>query len=298
MDLSIIILNHNGKQWLKDCFQSIFNNTHNISFEAILVDNASTDGSVEYTRQKFPLVKVIISKINVGFTRGNNIGIKEATGEYLCILNNDTIVLPGALNNLFHFVKSQPKRTIATGRILRFNGEIQPNCSNPPTFLQEYFNFTISKIKGSNPFALRFKKESIQKVGVVTGTFFVIKRKDMLELDGFDENIFIFYEDADLCLRFRKLGGQVLYYPYSVIKHYWGGYYKSFSLEAIRISYRSILYYFNKHYGRLYRFLFNVAVKMTSLIITVVLGSIIVFTFGCFKKVIEKNRLFLAVLKA
>lgn len=297
MELSIIILNHNGKQWLKDCFQSVFDNTHNISFEVILVDNASTDGSVEYVRKEFPQVKVIKNNANVGFTRGNNIGVKEAVGEYVCILNNDTIVLPDALNNLFNFVKTQPIKTIATGKILKFSGGIQPNCSNLPTFFREYLNFTFSKIKGPNPFTLRLKEDEIQKVEVVTGTYFMIKRSDMLELCGFDENIFIFYEDADLCLRFCKLGGQVLYYPDSVIKHYWGGYYKSCSLEALRISYRSMLYYFCKHYGKLYSSLFNISVKGTSLIISIILGVITLLTFGRFKKVIDKNKLFLSLLK-
>lgn len=298
MELSVIILNHNGKRWLKDCFQSIFENTRGINFEIILVDNASTDGSVEYVRKEFSEVKVVSNGENLGFTRGNNIGLREARGEYVCILNNDTVVLRDALNNLYNFIKSQTKKTIATGKIFTFSGEIQPNCGNLPSFLQEYFNFSFSKIRGPNPFNIKVKGDEVQEVGLVTGTFFMIKRDDMLELCGFDENIVIFYEDADLCLRFKKMGGQAMYYPDSVIKHYWGGYYRTYSFEGLRISYKSILYYFHKHYGRLYSCFFNISVKFTALLIIGVLSIMTVITLGFLKKVLEKNKLFLAILRA
>ncbi|MFA5032822.1 MAG: glycosyltransferase family 2 protein [bacterium] len=283
MELSIIILNYNGKHWLKDCLDSILKNTTNTNFEILLVDNASTDGSIEYVEKEFPSVKIIKNKTNVGFTRGNNIGIKEAVGEYICILNNDTIILSDAIENLLGFVKLHPLKVLAAGKLLGFDGKFQTNYTKYPEFLQEYLNFTIFKLKAPN-FLIRKKAciskengkyiDKICKVDVVTGTFFIIKREDMLKLGGFDENIFIFYEDADLCFRFRKNGGHIFYYPDAVIKHYMGGYYKSHKLDAIEKSYQSILYYFRKHYGRGYCFLFDFAVKKTIFIMLFYLMAI------------------------
>ncbi|MDD2889366.1 MAG: glycosyltransferase family 2 protein [bacterium] len=272
MELSIIILNYNGKHWLEGCLQSLFENIRSIDFEVIIVDNASTDGSIEYVEKEFSSVRIIKNKTNVGFTRGNNIGIKEAVGEYICILNNDTIILSDAIENLLGFVKSYPSKVLAAGRLLGFDGRFQTNYTRFPKFVQEYLNFTIFKLKAPK-FLVKKRAyvdkkngkyvDKVRKVDVVTGTFFIIKREDMLKLGGFDENIFIFYEDADLCFRFRKDGGHIFYYPDAVIKHYMGGYYKSHKLDAIKKSYQSILYYFRKHYGRGYCFLFDFAVKKT-----------------------------------
>ncbi|MDD5529606.1 MAG: glycosyltransferase family 2 protein [bacterium] len=309
MELSIIILNYNGKHWLKGCLQSIFKNTRKINFEVIVVDNASTDGSIEYVKKEFPSVKIISNETNVGFTRGNNIGLKEAGGEYICILNNDTIILPDAIANLLGFVKSHPLKILAAGKLLGFDENIQINYSKYPGFLQEYFNFTIFKLKASK-FLIRKrayipKKNSkyvdrICKVDVVTGTFFIIKREDMLELSGFDENIFIFYEDADLCFRFRKTGGHIFYYPDAVIKHYMGGYYKSHKLDGIEKSYQSILYYFRKHYGKVYCFLFVFLVKKTIFIILLCLMSLLPISnenLNYRKKIEEKIKMFHYILK-
>lgn len=299
MDLSIVVLNYNGKEFLKGCFHSIFKNTKKIDFEVILVDNASTDGSVEYIKKEFPKVKIIENKENVGFAKGNNIGVSMASGKYIIILNNDTIVLPDAFNNLVHFMEKQSKKTLATGKVLNFDGSLQLNCSKLPTFLKEYLNFTLCKVKGPNPLSKyrNWNSNLINKVEMVSGAFFIIEREEMMNLGGFDERIFIFYEDADLCFRFLKNGGQILYYPNSVIKHYWGGFFRPLKLEGLSISYRSVLYYFSKHFGKMYSRFFNVLVKISALILTALFGILAFSTLGFYKKAVEKFRIFFHILR-
>ncbi|MBA7631330.1 N-acetylglucosaminyl-diphospho-decaprenol L-rhamnosyltransferase [subsurface metagenome] len=297
IDASIIILNYNGKSYLKNCLTSIFENTHNITFEVILVDNASTDQSVEFVKGEFSAVRVIENKENVGFAKGNNIGVEQAKGEYIIILNNDTIVLPNAINNLISFMKKEPIKMIVTGKVLKFKRHFESNCGRFPTFLSEYLYFGFFLIRYiKNPYSQKFRiktweRDKLQEIDWVSGCYFAIKKDEMLKLNGFDENFFLYYEDVDLCYRFRNSGGRVLYYPQSVIKHLKGGTSQTDFLKAISINYKSAIYYFTKICGKFNAKILNLLIKITWLLDIIALSVLDISTFLKYSKIKKKLKL-------
>ena len=131
-DLSIVIVNNNAKNYLKNSVESIIKNLTGVRYEIIVIDNASVDGSAAMMRQFFPQAKTISAPRNLGFARANNLGIKEATGKYILLLNNDMVVIDGAINKLLEFINSNSKIGIATGKLIEENGKVQRNCRSFP----------------------------------------------------------------------------------------------------------------------------------------------------------------------
>lgn len=252
MKLSIIIVNYNTKELVKDCLLSIHMTKRDLDYEVIVVDNNSTDGSQEMIKNKFVDVKLIPVSQNVGFSRANNIGYKQSIGQYLLFLNSDTIIHNNALGKIVLYLEGHPTVGILGPRILSPEG--RPTHSfqryldvKKLIFGSKYLKYILD-IKRYRMNYPSYNFTAIQDVEWVSGACFAVRR-DVFEKVGFwDENYFLYYEDMDLCYQISKSGYRVVYYPEAEITHLFGQSTKKSTLHLMKIEKTSIRYYFKKNY--------------------------------------------------
>ncbi len=209
---------------LSECLFSIFQQNFNFSFEVIVVDNASTDGTVEMVKEVFPQVKLIVNSDNLGFAAANNLGLKVAQGRQLLLLNPDTCLIDNSLEEAVAFLNSQPQAGILGGKILNPNLTWQPSVRRFPRLLDHLL--MMFKLHHLIPLerylALSLDEEAIQEVEQVMGAFFLIKREVLAKIGLLDEKYFIWFEEVDFCRRAIKAGFKVYYYPGAQVIHYGG----------------------------------------------------------------------------
>lgn len=218
--VSVIILNFNGEKWLKECFESLERlNYPKNRFEVILGDNASTDGSVEYTQKNFPWIRIIRFNSNEGFCKPNNLCAKEAEGEYLIFLNNDTYVTPDWMMNLVQGIQSEKDIVLCSCKMLF------PHAENGKRLNAAGGLFFTSGTAMEDGWMQKDDPEDTtpRYTGFGCGAGLLVRKKFFLETGGFDESFFYFVEDADLGWRAWVQGYKVLYVPSAVLYHYWGG---------------------------------------------------------------------------
>ena len=289
MDVSICIVSWNTKDLLYDCIKSIKKKTNGINYEIIVVDNASKDGSLEVVRQKFPECKLIASNKNLGFARGNNIAIKEAFGKYILYLNPDTTLVTSAINGMNNFLENNTTYGAVSCKLTDKSGNIQYTCAAAfPTpfntlcsllFLDRIF--PKSKLFTSRELNY-WNHEDSRNVECLSGACIMVRKEIVDELGGFDENIFMYSEDLDLCYRILKRGWQIFYLASEVIIHHEGASTKAKKNKnfAPLMQKASNYYFFHKNFGRMKAVQFRAAVCFGSLfrIILIFLSSpILVF---------------------
>lgn len=228
-ELSIIILSYNTQDLLRQCLLSLKKQT-GLEFETIVVDNASTDGSVAMVKKEFPEVKLICSPKNLGFAGGNNLGIKEARGQYLLFLNSDTEVLPGGLKEAVDFMKSDSQIGAMSPKIMLASGGIDPDCHRGfPTpwasityFLGLERLFPRSRLFGQyHKYYLGLNQTHEIDAGV--GAFMIIPRLVIEKVGVWDESYFFYGEDLDFFYRIKQAGFKVYYYAKPLVIHHKGG---------------------------------------------------------------------------
>lgn len=214
VELSIIIVNYNGEIYLDDCLQSIDKQCSSLSYEVILVDNASTDNSIALLKKNHPKIHLIESKKNLGFAGGNNLGVKKAKGEVILLLNNDTILT----HDFSSVVAEVKKEEIGAATIQMLDG----NKNYVPSFGK--FPSPISLLKIANTIDTRPDlvsgkfTQSAYKVDWISGSFLLVKKKDWEAVNGLDEDYFMYVEDVDFCKKIHNLNKEILFYPeYSYI---------------------------------------------------------------------------------
>jgi GT2 family glycosyltransferase len=205
---SIIIVTYNHREYLDACLESVLKQDY--PHEIILVDNCSQDGTVSFVRERFPEVTVVESPDNRGYGAGNNLGVQYARGEYIVILNPDTMVEEGWLSSLLSPLKRQPK-VITTSKILLYDGLAINTCGNINTIT----GLTFTRGLGADPSSF----PDAEEVSGVSGACFAMRREDYLDLGGFDENFFLYNEDSELSWRAHLRDYRVLYVPTSVVRH-------------------------------------------------------------------------------
>ncbi len=248
-DLSGIIVNHNSQSFLIQTLSSLSKSLNSLNHEVIVVDNASSDGSLEAVRQDFPWVKRIALSQNVGFARANNVGAKQASGQYLFLLNNDTYVPTGAVRKLLELKKQHPEFGIVAPVILHPDETLQLSWGKDLNLFSEVFLKYIAN--GWNAWRFKRKRGRIsQNVDWVSGACFLIERKLFEQIGGFDGNFFLYAEDADLCRRIRKLGHKIHLTSEAWIIHYQGQSVSQYPGRFLHEAKRSQLYYYYKHNGR------------------------------------------------
>jgi N-acetylglucosaminyl-diphospho-decaprenol L-rhamnosyltransferase len=224
MDITIIIVTHNTRDMTTECIRSVFEQTTSVRYELIVFDSGSTDGSSEAIRSQFPTVKLITSIEDEGFGNANNIASKGAQGRRLLLLNPDTVILDHAIDRLNEFANGAPECGIWGGRTVFADGSLNPTSCWRFATLWSVFCWAVglNKFKSDffNPEAYpRWKRDTVRSVDMVTGCFFLIDRDLWEALGGFDRAFFMFGEEADLCMRARKLGARPKITPAATIIH-------------------------------------------------------------------------------
>ncbi|MCX7761739.1 MAG: glycosyltransferase [Candidatus Kryptonium sp.] len=255
VDLSIIIVNYNVKDFLENALISIRNATAGLNTEIFVVDNASEDGSVEMIRQKFPDVKLIANSENLGFAKANNQALKLAKGKYILLINPDTIVQEDTFKILISFFETHPECGMAGCKVLNPDGTLQLACRR--SFPTPWVAFTKmvglsalfpkSKIFGRYNLTYLDPNE-ITEVDAVSGSFMMIRREIYEQVGGLDEDFFMYGEDIDWCYRIKKAGWKIYYVPLTQIIHFKGESTRRSNLDEIRIFYDAMKIFVKKHY--------------------------------------------------
>ncbi len=256
--LSIIIVNYNTKDFLKQCLKSLYEVKHSFSFETIVVDNTSHDGSIAMTRENFSQVCIVENSENVGFARANNIGISSAEGEYVLLLNSDTRVVGNALEKMVLYLDNHPEVAIVTGRLVYPDFTDQGVARMFPTPMNGLFGrmSLLTRLFPHNRFSRRyltsrsFTSNEPFEVDWVSGACLMV-RKDILDDVGFlDEGFFMYWEDADLCYRIKQLGWKVYCVPEAMVIHYEGKSSPKKSSRLIIEFNKGVYRYYRKHHIR------------------------------------------------
>lgn len=256
-DLSIIILTHNTRELLKAAVLSIKERTNEISFETIVVDNASSDGTKEMIKSDFPDIQYIFNEKNLGFTRGNNIGIEASHGQYVLLLNSDTEVLDGALDKLVDFMNRHPECGVTGPMLLNTDGSLQYSCRRFPSYHTALFNrySIMTKLFPQNRFSQDYLMSSIDhretmEVDWVSGAALMVRRKAFEETGLLDERFVSYSEDVDWCYRMHEAGWKVYFFPEAKIMHHIGQSARKHPYLYILIRHQSMYKFYRKHYSR------------------------------------------------
>ena len=254
MDVSIIIVNWNTKKLLLDCICSIYETVKNISFEIWLVDNASSDGSVEAVKQNYPDVKIIQNKKNLGFAAANNIALERMCGQYALLLNTDTILTNGAVEHLFDFVEKNQNAGMACGQLLNQDGSKQNSIANFPGIGSLLCNESLLQILFPKKFPGKRKEyKKPVEVDSCIGACLMVRKKAMDEVGLLDKRYFFFFEETDWAYRMKQAGWKIYFVPSAGIFHIQGQTVGHNASSRIMF-YRSRYIYFKKWHPRSYPF--------------------------------------------
>lgn len=266
MKLSVIIVNYNVKFYLEQCLLSVFKATKNIATEVFVVDNHSRDGSVDYLTDRFPSVNIISSNHNLGFARANNIAIRQCSGDYVLLLNPDTIVGENALDEVVAFMDAHPKAGGVGVCMLKVDGTpAMESRRGFPTPLTAFYK--MSGLCARFPKSRRFGHyymgylpwSSAEKIEVISGAFCMVRHEALDRIGLLDEDFFMYGEDIDLSYRLLKGGYENWYVPARIL-HYKGESTHKSSFAYVHVFYDAMFIFFRKHYGHL-SLLFSVPVK-------------------------------------
>ncbi|HTT22807.1 MAG TPA: glycosyltransferase family 2 protein [Candidatus Sulfotelmatobacter sp.] len=254
VDISVVIVGWNAKQYLELCLESLAKASPRRSMEVLVVDNASTDDSAEMIEAKFPWVKLIKSTENLGFSKGNNVAIQQCQGHYIALVNPDVIVFPGCLDALADFLDQHPNVGNVGPRVFNPDMTQQSTCRRFPTLWNNFCSATHleSIFKGSRFFAgehmFYFPHDRPLPVDVIVGCFSMIRRETFNEVGLLDEGLFMYGDDVDWCRRARNAGWQVVFYPGGQAIHDRGKTTAPYPVRFAVAQQRSVLHYWTKHH--------------------------------------------------
>jgi len=254
-DLTISTVNWNTRDILRDCLKSIFDTVHNLNFEIFIVDNASSDGSPEMVEKEFPRVKLIRNDANCGDSVGNNQVISGSEGEFILLLNSDTVVLPGTIEEMFWCMKENPSiAALACQSLYLDRKTVQHDCRRFPTLMTAFFDDTFlgrwfSKNNVIKRYHMRdWAHDDFREVEQPPITCFMVRRQVVNAVGSLDEKLFLYYTDVDLCLRIKKAGFKIFYTPHAQVVHYASASIKK-SPNVYRDWHKDKFYYYRKHHG-------------------------------------------------
>jgi GT2 family glycosyltransferase len=271
MQLSVIILNYNVRYFLEQCVFSVQKALENIDGEIIVVDNNSSDDSCSMMKAKFPNIKLIENKENLGFPKGNNIGVAEAKGEYICILNPDTVVAEDTFAKVItRFETISSEVGIIGCKLIDGTGNFLPESKRgvPTPWVAFTKIFGLYKLFPNSSwfnqyYAQHLNEDQSGEVDILVGAFMVVKRSLYLEIGGFDENCFMYSDDIDLSYTVKKLGKQNYYFADTTVIHFKGestvrdGLYMKRFREAMQ-------FFYKKHFKK--SVVFDVMMKMGAIV--------------------------------
>jgi len=226
MDISIVILNYKTKKLLKQCLKGLRLYPPQYSYEIIVVDNHSQDGSAELVREQFPEVKLIVTDDNLGYHKGNNLGIVAASGKYIALLNTDIAVMDQSFDKMYDFMEINPQVGLVGPKLKNPDGSIQSSCMRFPNIWTPVYRRTIL---GKLPWARRevdsylmadFDHQTTRPVDWILGAFAMIRRSAIDEIGMMDEDLFLYFGDIAWCKKLHEADYQVYYYTDTNIVHY------------------------------------------------------------------------------
>ncbi len=223
IDLSIIIVNWNTKDLLRNCLDSVYKTVSELIFEVIVVDNFSSDGSVAMLEKEFPSVIKIVNKENKGFGAANNQAFPVMKGEYALLLNSDAVLKPHAVKKLWDFCESNEKAAIVCGQLLNADGSKQNSVASFPSLLTLAVNNSLLEYLFPRRYpSKRYEHKSPIEVDSVIGACMMIRKEALEEIGGFDERYFFFFEETDLAYKMRRNGWKIYQVPDAFIYHLQG----------------------------------------------------------------------------
>ncbi len=272
--LAVIIVSYNVRQYLERCLETVLADlpASGVKGEVRVFDNASSDGSQSMVVEKFPQVRLHASEVNVGFAAANNFVMKELMAspsppDYFFLLNPDTEVLPGATGTLLAFMEENPGVAVASPRLLNPDGSLQPSAFRFPGLIQTFFDFFpihprlySSPLNGRYPGFL-YRKGKPFPIDHPLGAAMMVRRKAVEEVGLMDEGFFIYCEEIDWCLRFRKAGWLVYCVPQAGVIHHIARSTSRFPEKALVELWKSRYRLFSKHRGPIFLRAFRLLVK-------------------------------------
>jgi GT2 family glycosyltransferase/lipopolysaccharide/colanic/teichoic acid biosynthesis glycosyltransferase len=255
--LSIVIVSYNVREFLQHALMSLKRALKGIHAEIFVVDNASEDGSAEMVRRRFPHVRLIVNKENVGFARANNQALRQARGTYLLLLNPDTLVQEDTVSVMLRFLEANPHVGLAGCKVLNPDGTFQPACRR--SFPTPWVAFTrlagLSRLFPQSHLFGRYNltylsPDDTYEIDAVSGAFMILRRSVYEQVGGLDEDFFMYGEDIDWCYRIQQAGWKIYYVHSTQIIHYKGESTRRSSIDEIRMFYDAMHLFVRKHLAR------------------------------------------------
>jgi GT2 family glycosyltransferase len=241
MDISIVIVNWNTKVLLLDCLASVYKTVENISMGIWVVDNASSDGSVEAVKRFYPDVKIIQNRKNLGFAAANNRAFKRMRGRYAVLLNTDAVLMKGALEAIYDFVENNPDAGMACGQLLNPDGSKQNSIANFPGLPSLLLNETLLRILLPRRYPSKRKEyKNPIEVDSCIGACLMVRKKTMDHVGLLDEDYFFFFEETDWARRIKQSGWKIYFVPSARIIHLQG--------QSVGHNIRSRILYYTSRY--------------------------------------------------
>lgn len=271
--LTISIVNWNSGNLLKDCINSIYKNMRLQEIELIVIDNNSSDNSLDAIKNLFPSLKIIKNTVNKGFGAANNQAIKLCKTKYVLIINPDIVILPNTHYTLIDFMEKNNEIAIAGGQLLNLDFSIQRFCRSFPTIRMMFYKYSgLSKLF---PKSKEFGKyemgywdyDSLREVDQPPGAFLMIRRDVLEKIGYFDERFFMFFEDVDLCLRIKKAGYKIFYVPNAKAIHIGAASINKEKEEMNIEFYKSMIKFHEKHYSSLSLILLKIIIFVSQLLL-------------------------------
>jgi len=246
--ISIVIVSYNVRYYIVQCIESVRRAIAGLDAEIIVVDNHSKDDTVAFLRENFPDVRLMASQSNLGFSRGNNMAIREAQGEYILLLNPDTVVGERVLQEAVSFMDNHPEAGGAGVQMLNVDGTcaLESRRALPTPWV------SFMKMMGSTEryYMSHLSWDSPQQIEIISGAFCLLRRKALDQIGLLDETFFMYGEDIDMSYRLLKGGWQNWYLPLQIL-HYKGESTEKTSFRYVHVFYQAMLIFFRKHYGHL-----------------------------------------------
>jgi GT2 family glycosyltransferase len=262
-DVSVVIVSFNTRDLLRDCLNTLAREAGILTYEALVVDSASRDDSAGMIAREFPDVRLFRSDVNLGFAGANNVAFPECRGRYIVLLNSDAFLTPGALTRSVEHMDANPSAGIGGVRLVGRDGSWQPSARMFPSLLNDFL--MLSGLSSRFPKSRFFGRvdrtwaspDEEAEVDWVPGAYSIIRREALEKVGYFDGRFFLYYEEVDLCRRFKNAGYKVCYFPDIVVTHLGGE--SSKTLRQMKMSsagaqltlwrMRSVLLYYRKHHG-------------------------------------------------
>ncbi|PKK84134.1 MAG: glycosyltransferase family 2 protein [candidate division Zixibacteria bacterium HGW-Zixibacteria-1] len=253
IEISVVLISYNGREFIDDCLRTTLESLESVTFEIIVIDNASSDGTVEIIENKFSQAKLIRNSANLGFAKAVNQGFDAARGEFILLLNQDTRIVGDAVPRLMRRMTDDPAIGAIGPKFIGFDGKLQYSARAFPRYRDLLFEFTgLSYLfKRSKVFAAWkmgwFDHRTEQEVDQPMGAALMTRRDVIEKVGNFDESFGIFFNDVDFCRRVQEAGFINLYFPEAVVEHFVGGSTRQKKARMIIESHRAMYKYFNKY---------------------------------------------------